>query len=355
MSFYSISQLPSERRSTRRQPKRRAGLSADMLDVLCYRDWRSVARMVFFALVLPCTSANPSLQVDDPPRGPVQCESFTFAWRGGTPPFTFSIVPADTPGSPLEQFGGISSGSVRWAADVAAGTSIRFQVGDSTGASVDTGPIIIQAGSDNSCLHAAVHPQPQPTNPPTSTTSPSPIPPSSTLTSSAPVVVPSTSSPASGPVASIAGQTSPPAGMSAVTSTAVAGPTASSSSDAPTQTSPVPVQSDGKASPIDGASSVTVASAGSSLLGSFVSFTSSLASSTNNALDPDPTVPGEASPQPSLQRSHPHSTNMGWIVGIVIGILTLLLILSLLFLWHRRRRIAAAGQSLSVHLAQECL
>ncbi|OSC96905.1 hypothetical protein PYCCODRAFT_1472229 [Trametes coccinea BRFM310] len=311
------------------------------------------AWLICLAFLAPSVLAAPPLEAGSSPRPPVQCQSFVFTWRGGTPPFTVSVLSGDTTETPLEQHGGISSGSFQWLADVPAGASVRLEVQDSSGASVDTGPLTIQAGSDSSCLPPSGQAQPQSSSPPDApTSSPSAIPPTSAETSvDNPATSPSPQSPTGGASPSLPQQSPTTTAAAQGTTTPATGPGTATTANPSQTTPPTTASGPSKGSAPADASNSSVAPIGSpsQLSGSEAPSASRLlSSSTLEGTRADPTASGTLLPQPTLQVSPAPPLSIGVIIGAVVGIVIILIILILVILsWRRRRPIKAADQEMA--------
>ncbi|GAB1523021.1 hypothetical protein RhiTH_006150 [Rhizoctonia solani] len=94
--------------------------------------------------------ANPSINT---PAAAVQCQPAQITWTATNTPVFISIIPGGQPSAaPLQDLGQQTTSPMTWLANIAAGTSITFQLRDSTGAVVYSAPITIQQSSDSSCL-----------------------------------------------------------------------------------------------------------------------------------------------------------------------------------------------------------
>ncbi|KAH9903102.1 hypothetical protein C8Q73DRAFT_785701 [Cubamyces lactineus] len=282
-------------------------------------------------------------QVDNPPRPPVQCQTFDFAWRGNAPPFVFSVLSGQSPHGTLEQFGGIGGPSYQWSADIAAGTVIIFQISDGTGASVQTAPLTIQAGSDSSCLASANDPQPQPSNSPSPTETPVQHSSSTPAPSSTPSGPSGTSS--ASPISSDPGST-PSTHTSSVSSgddptpnSGGAEPTNSSANSqgrgqtSGTAATPAGSHTVSSSSDTGGPHSLAGTSADSALSGGPATATTTSTPSAPGAPGSDPSPP-----TPTLQSGGEHHMDAGAIIGLVCGVVAFLVLLTIIFLCRRRRR-----------------
>ncbi|KAL7284886.1 hypothetical protein ACG7TL_002200 [Trametes sanguinea] len=307
------------------------------------------AWLICLAFLAPSVLAAPPLEAGSSPRPPVQCQSFVFTWRGGTPPFTVLVLSGDSTESPLEQHGGISSGSFQWLADVPAGASVRLEVQDGSGASVDTGPLTIQAGSDSSCLPPSGQAQPQSSSPPDApTSSPSAIPPTSAETSVDNLATSLSSQSLTGGASPSLPQQSPTSTAAAQgTTTPATGPGTATTANPSQTTPPTTASGPSKGSAPADASNSSVAPIGSpsQLSGSEAPSASRLlSSSTLEGTRADPTASGTLLPQPTLQASPAPPLSIGVIIGAVVGIVIILIILILVILSWRRRRPIKAGK-----------
>ncbi|KAF8699078.1 Endonuclease/Exonuclease/phosphatase family, partial [Rhizoctonia solani] len=97
-----------------------------------------------------------SLQINTPAAA-VQCQPAQITWTapegGAFIRQVGSIIPGGQPSAaPLQDFGRQTGNSLTWVVNIAAGTSVTFQIRDSTGAVAYSAPITIQQSSDSSCL-----------------------------------------------------------------------------------------------------------------------------------------------------------------------------------------------------------
>ena len=70
-------------------------------------------------------------------------------------PYFLAISPGGQPGvKPLQEYAGLTGTSFTWSTNVSAGTSFQLSLTDSTGQTVQSAPVTIQAGPDSSCLNA---------------------------------------------------------------------------------------------------------------------------------------------------------------------------------------------------------
>ncbi|CAE7106414.1 unnamed protein product [Rhizoctonia solani] len=89
------------------------------------------------------------------PASVVQCQPVQVSWTSANTPVFISIIPGGQAGAAaLQDFGQQTGTSLTWTANIAAGTSITFQLRDSTGAVAFSSPVTVQSSSDSSCLGA---------------------------------------------------------------------------------------------------------------------------------------------------------------------------------------------------------
>ncbi|KAI0363774.1 hypothetical protein BV20DRAFT_87325 [Pilatotrama ljubarskyi] len=283
------------------------------------------------------------LVVDTPPRPPVQCVSFDFAWHGTASPFTFSIITGDSPeGSPVESFPGINGPSFRWDSDLPAGTTFFIKIEDATGASATTGSLVMQNGSDDSCLAKGAEPSsssPPSTvpSPPAQLTSPSTFSPSLTHASSEtgfPVAPTSPSQPDPSQATSIAESTQDQSSL---------GGTATQT--APIAASQIPGASTGNPEAPTGPASARVPSSPSSPTRNVSDPSTSSLTTSDSAGQTLSAGPTNAAAPPSVQQRHAGVLSIGAIVGIALGVAILLCMLLALLIWRRRRRKSPRGSS----------
>ncbi|KAH7341549.1 hypothetical protein B0J17DRAFT_647074 [Rhizoctonia solani] len=106
----------------------------------------------FLALVAAVVAQS---LVINTPASVVQCQPAQVTWTATNTPVFVSIIPGGQPGAAaLQDFGQQTGQSLTWTVNIAAGTSITFQLRDSTGAVAYSSPISVQASSDSSCLGA---------------------------------------------------------------------------------------------------------------------------------------------------------------------------------------------------------
>ncbi|CAE6415214.1 unnamed protein product [Rhizoctonia solani] len=87
------------------------------------------------------------------PPSVVQCQPVQVSWTSANLPVFISIIPGGQAGAAaLQDFGQQTGTSLTWTANIAAGTSITFQLRDSTGAVAFSSPVSVQGSSDSSCL-----------------------------------------------------------------------------------------------------------------------------------------------------------------------------------------------------------
>ncbi|EIW52022.1 uncharacterized protein TRAVEDRAFT_93848, partial [Trametes versicolor FP-101664 SS1] len=142
--------------------------------------------MESLALALPRAGIEEPFEVE-PPRIPTECEPTPILWRGGTPPYTVTIISSRPP--PVTVFPDVDGIDFIWTADVPATFSVSFKVEDSTGVFVQTSDVTVRRGLDESCLSSATASESQPSDSSTlaSTSSPPPTaPPSPPISSASP-------------------------------------------------------------------------------------------------------------------------------------------------------------------------
>ncbi|KAG8738598.1 hypothetical protein FRC10_006669 [Ceratobasidium sp. 414] len=104
--------------------------------------------LAFVAYV--AAQADPSIST---PAAVVQCQPAQISFTASHTPVFISIIPGGQPSAtPLEDLGQQSASPFTWIANIAEGTSITFQIRDSTGAVAYSAPVTIQNGSDSSCI-----------------------------------------------------------------------------------------------------------------------------------------------------------------------------------------------------------
>ena len=77
---------------------------------------------------------------------PDECDSYTFTWTGGTPPFILRIVQSGSLAT-LEQFSGLTGNSFDWASNLPAFTQVFVNMQDQAGQSVNSDAFVIQPGA----------------------------------------------------------------------------------------------------------------------------------------------------------------------------------------------------------------
>ncbi|CAE6409750.1 unnamed protein product [Rhizoctonia solani] len=176
------------------------------------------------------------------PASVVQCQPVQITWSSTNTPVFVSIIPGGQAGAAaLQDFGQQSGTFLTWTANIAAGTSITFQLRDSTGAVAFSSPVTVQSSSDSSCLGQSA--STSGTAAPTSAASSSVAPTSAPATTSAVSSVASISSSissvlssASASVSSVISSATAPASTSR-SATVVPSTSGTASGAAPTQTS----------------------------------------------------------------------------------------------------------------------
>ncbi|KAI5479495.1 hypothetical protein MNV49_003437 [Pseudohyphozyma bogoriensis] len=142
------------------------------------------------------------------PTSLIVCEPSAITWTGGTEPYYITVIPAGEPSeTPYESFPTQTGTSYTWTVDIAAGLNVSLALKDSTGTSVYSSNVVIQAGSSTSCVNST----------------------SSAATSSTTAASGSSSSAASGTTTSAAASTS---AASSGTSSAAASSTSTTTSGA---------------------------------------------------------------------------------------------------------------------------
>ncbi|CAE6392940.1 unnamed protein product [Rhizoctonia solani] len=113
--------------------------------------------MLFYTssfLAFVATALAQSLVINTP-ASVVQCQPAQVTWTASNTPVFVSIIPGGQPGAAaLVDFGSQTGSSLTWTVNIAAGTSLTFQLRDSTGAVAYSSPISVQGSSDSSCLGA---------------------------------------------------------------------------------------------------------------------------------------------------------------------------------------------------------
>ncbi|RPD60069.1 hypothetical protein L226DRAFT_560454 [Lentinus tigrinus ALCF2SS1-7] len=104
------------------------------------------------AVALLAAGASAQFQINTP-NPPTQCVPTQFTWTGGTAPYFLVINPGGVTGAAaLQQYSGLTGTSFTWSTNITAGTSIGLALTDATGTTVQSAPVTIQSGPDNSCL-----------------------------------------------------------------------------------------------------------------------------------------------------------------------------------------------------------
>ena len=119
------------------------------------RKLASVA-LTAIALAVPTATAahaDPSGLAITAPAQLVQCQQAQLAISGGTGPYDLRIL--DPKSSVVESLPTVQGSSSLWVVDLPAGTEISISVTDSTGAVASTPAMLVQPGSDSSCLSAS--------------------------------------------------------------------------------------------------------------------------------------------------------------------------------------------------------
>ncbi|KAG8686174.1 hypothetical protein FRC11_009390 [Ceratobasidium sp. 423] len=181
--------------------------------------------------------ADPSINT---PAAVVQCQPAQITFTATRTPVFISIIPGGQPSAaPLADLGQQSASPFTWTANIASGTSITFQIRDSSGAVAYSAPVTVQPSSDSSCLgasgsSAAGSSSAAATTPVASTSAAATTPAATTsaaVSSSSSVAV---SSPVSSPVSATAPATTSRATSASVISSASRSGAASSAAASPT-------------------------------------------------------------------------------------------------------------------------
>ncbi|CAE7106434.1 unnamed protein product [Rhizoctonia solani] len=151
--------------------------------------FKSVVVSLFALASLVVAQANdPSI---NSPASLVQCQPIQLTWTATKEPVWISIIPGGNPGAaPLHDFGQQPSGtkSLTWICDYKSGTSMTFQIRDSTGAVAYSANTNVQPSSDSSCVdpnNPNVPPPPGSSGAPTKSTPAAPGPAPAPATSAA--------------------------------------------------------------------------------------------------------------------------------------------------------------------------
>jgi hypothetical protein len=85
------------------------------------------------------------------------CQPTLLTWSGGVSPYTLDVLDAkDANGTVLEQLvSGSNDEQFTWNVDQPAGTELLGRIKDSTGQTRTTATIVVQNGSDTSCLQSS--------------------------------------------------------------------------------------------------------------------------------------------------------------------------------------------------------
>ncbi|KAI0334425.1 hypothetical protein GY45DRAFT_1318448 [Cubamyces sp. BRFM 1775] len=86
----------------------------------------------------------------DAPQFLIQCEPTKLTWQGGKCVIFWSNGPFD---EPLQQYSNVTVNSVTWGTNVTAGLPVVFILDDSAGNGYGSASIVVQIGSDQSCLN----------------------------------------------------------------------------------------------------------------------------------------------------------------------------------------------------------
>ncbi|GAA5915416.1 uncharacterized protein JCM6883_007151 [Sporobolomyces salmoneus] len=82
------------------------------------------------------------------------CDPYLVSWSGGSAPYTIRAFPSgQLGGTPLETLvAGTSATSLTWTVNLGAGTGVTLAITDSTGTTIGSAPVTIQAGTSTSCI-----------------------------------------------------------------------------------------------------------------------------------------------------------------------------------------------------------
>ncbi|CAE6429646.1 unnamed protein product [Rhizoctonia solani] len=219
-----------------KRPLRRPPKSVTPHDLLLLIPTPTMLFQATSFLALVAAAVAQSLVINTP-ASVVQCQPAQITWTATNTPVFVSIIPGGQPGAAaLQDFGQQAGSSLTWTVNIAAGTSITFQLRDSTGAVAYSSPISVQASSDSSCLGA------QPSTSATATSAvASPTSEAATSTPAATSAVASVSSvvsSAASSVSSVASSATAPATTSRAVTSSAASVISSATSRASTASSP---------------------------------------------------------------------------------------------------------------------
>ncbi|KAJ9100620.1 hypothetical protein QFC21_003664 [Naganishia friedmannii] len=109
----------------------------------------------YFTAIALVAAAVLGQQISTPPTLTV-CQPTLLSWNGGSQPYFLSVIPGgQASAAALKDFGQQTGTSYTWNVDLPAGTQITLKLTDSTGNTVYSSPVTIQAGTSTSCLNAA--------------------------------------------------------------------------------------------------------------------------------------------------------------------------------------------------------
>ncbi|KAJ9122311.1 hypothetical protein QFC22_001732 [Naganishia vaughanmartiniae] len=110
----------------------------------------------YFTAIALVAAAVLGQQISTPPTLTV-CQPTLLSWTGGSQPYFLSVIPGgQASAAALKDFGQQTANSYTWTVDLPAGTQITLKLTDSTGNTVYSSPVTIQAGTSTSCINAAV-------------------------------------------------------------------------------------------------------------------------------------------------------------------------------------------------------
>jgi len=106
------------------------------------------------ALFVARVSTQSTLTINTPAVA-TECEPLLITWSGGTGPYFLTVHPGASPSAAaLITFGTVNGTSFTWSAvNEQANTSLDLAVSDSTGATSQSAPFTVQAGTSTSCLN----------------------------------------------------------------------------------------------------------------------------------------------------------------------------------------------------------
>ncbi|GAA5932433.1 uncharacterized protein JCM15063_001224 [Sporobolomyces koalae] len=85
------------------------------------------------------------------------CDPYLVTWSGGSAPYTVRVFPSgQLSATPLGTLvSGSDATSLTWTVNLAQGTAISLAITDSTGTTVPSAPVTVQAGTSTSCIGGA--------------------------------------------------------------------------------------------------------------------------------------------------------------------------------------------------------